>query len=69
MSEEAKFDFSSDDAARKSMTAYIRENFAGLLGDKIKLLDAPNGIELLHQEVRNMIRKEGISAEKLIKVA
>ncbi|MFP4687288.1 MAG: hypothetical protein ACLFN5_04170 [bacterium] len=69
MSEEVKFDFSSDAAARESMTCYIRKHFSDLLGDKIKLLDAPNGIELLHQEVRSMIREQGMSAEELIKVA
>ncbi len=69
MSSEVEFDFSSDEAARETMENYIRENFSDLLGEKIKLLDAPNGLELLHQEVRVLIEEEGISAEELLKAA
>lgn len=69
MSNEAEFDFSSDEAARETMKEYIRQNFSDVLGEKIKLLDAPNGLELLHQEVRNLIDEEGISAEEMMKVA
>ena len=69
MSSEVEFDFSSDEAARETMKDYIRQNFSDVLGEKIKLLDAPNGLELLHQEVRALIEEEGISAEELLKVA
>ncbi|MGM0381117.1 MAG: hypothetical protein ACQEP7_03955 [bacterium] len=69
MSSEVEFDFSSDEAARETMKNYIRQNFSDVLGDKIKLLDAPNGLELLQQEVRTLIEEEGISAEELVKVA
>ncbi len=69
MSSEVEFDFSSDEAARETMKDYIRQNFSDVLGEKIKLLDAPNGLELLHQEVRALIEEEGISAEELIKAA
>lgn len=69
MSQEIELDFSSDERARETMIEYIRENFSDVLGDRINLLDAPNGLELLHQEVRQMVREEGLSTEELIKVA
>ena len=58
--EQLGLDFSSDESARASMEEYIRENFSELLGDKINLLDAPNGLELLAQEARELLRKEGL---------
>ncbi len=69
MSQEIELDFSSDETARETMKTYIRENFSDLLGEKLKLLDAPNGLELLHQEVRKMVEEKGISAEEIFKVA
>ena len=67
--EELDLDFSSDEAARESMKNYIRENFSDLLGDRMDLLDAPNGLELLLQEVEKLKREEGIAVSDVEKVA
>lgn len=67
--EELDLDFSSDEAARESMEEYIRENFSDVLGDKIELLDAPNGIELLLQEVEKLKLDAGIAESDDVKVA
>lgn len=67
--EELDLDFSSDEAARESMKNYIRENFSDLLGDRMELLDAPNGLELLLQEVEKLKREEGIAVSDVEKVA
>lgn len=67
--EELDLDFSSDEAARESMEEYIRENFSDVLGDKIELLDAPNGIELLLQEVEKLKLDAGIAESDNVKVA
>lgn len=58
--EELGLDFSSDEAAEESMKQYIRENFSDVLGDKINLLDAPNGLDLLAQEARDLLREHGM---------
>lgn len=43
------------------MKAYIRENFAALLGDHVGLLDEPNGLDRLAA----LIRAGEIAAERL----
>jgi hypothetical protein len=53
--DESRFDFSSDEAARESMETFIRENFSDLLGDKIDLLDEPNGVEKIKQAMQEEI--------------
>lgn len=67
--EELELDFSSDESARESMKEYIRENFSDLLGDRIELLDAPNGLELLLQEVEQLKREAGIALTDVKKIA
>jgi hypothetical protein len=69
MLEELELDFSSDEAARESMKQYIRENFSDVLGDRIELLDAPNGLELLLQEVEQLKAEAGIGRSEPAKVA
>lgn len=58
--EQLGLDFSSDKAAEESMKEYIRENFSDVLGDKVNLLDADNGLELLAQEARDLLREHGM---------
>lgn len=67
--DELDLDFSSDESARESMKQYIRENFSDFLGEKIELLDAPNGLELLLQEVEQLKQEEGIALTDAEKVA
>lgn len=67
--EDLDLDFSSDEAAEESMKEYIRENFSDLLGDKIQLLDAPNGLELLLQEVQQLKEQAGLSETDSAQVA
>lgn len=55
-----KFQFSSDEDAREKMTAYIKSNFADVLGPKINLIDAPNGLDLIQQEVKSRMEKAGM---------
>lgn len=62
-------DFSSDEAAEESMKRYIRENFSDVLGDKIDLLDAPNGLELLLQEIEQLKEQSGLQSSESAKVA
>ena len=40
----------NDEQFRKSMAAYIKEQFAGLLGEDIQLLDLPNGVNLIKEK-------------------
>lgn len=67
--EEHDLDFSSDEAAEESMKEYIRENFSDLLGDKMQLLDAPNGLELLLQEIQQLKDQAGLSQTDSAQVA
>ncbi|MFB6344314.1 MAG: hypothetical protein ABEK50_00875 [bacterium] len=67
--EDLDLDFSSDQAAEESMKEYIRENFSDVLGDKIDLLDAPNGLELLLQEVQKLKEQAGVSETESAQVA
>lgn len=67
--EDLDLDFSSDKAAEESMKEYIRENFSDLLGDKIQLLDAPNGLELLLQEIQQLKDQTGLSETDSAQVA
>ncbi len=67
--EELDLDFSSDESAQESMKSYIRENFSDLLGDRIDLLDAPNGLELLLQEIEKLKQEHGIAESDVEKVA
>jgi len=55
--ESTQFDFSSDEAARKSMKGYIKENFSELLGDRVHLLDQPDGIERIREELQDEIEE------------
>jgi hypothetical protein len=41
---------------RAKMIAFIRENFADLLGDRIRLLDEPGGLEMLGALTRDMLK-------------
>ncbi|MFB6355939.1 MAG: hypothetical protein ABEJ65_05430 [bacterium] len=67
--EELGLDFSADEVARETMIEYIRENFSDVLGDRINLLDAENGLDLLLQEVERMKREEGISVTEQVRAA
>ena len=67
--EELELDFSDDDRARETMEQYIRENFSDLLGDRIELLEAPNGLELLRQEIESLKREAGLASDDSQRVA
>lgn len=67
--DELDLDFSSDETAEESMKDYIRENFSDVLGDKIELLDAPNGLELLLQEVEKLKTQSGLTESDSVQVA
>lgn len=67
--EDLDLDFSSDEAARESMKEYIRDNFSDVLGDRMELLEAPNGLELLAQEVEQLKAEAGIASSDAAKVA
>ncbi|GEM_PF-6786496 len=54
-----ELDFSSQDAAEESMRNYIKENFADFLGDKVELLDEPDGIEKLREVYAEEIEDAG----------
>lgn len=58
-----EFQFMSDADAREKMTAYIRKHFSGILGSKINLIDAPNGLELIRQEVKAKKAEAGMDRE------
>lgn len=58
-----EFQFSSDADAREKMTAYIRKHFSGVLGSKVNLIDAPNGLELIRQEVQAKMAEAGLDRE------
>lgn len=62
---ELDLDFSDDESARESMEQYIRENFSDVLGDKINLLDADNGFDLLLQEVRKVLNNSDQAESKV----
>ena len=55
-----KFQFRSDEEARAVMTGYIRDNFSDILGPKINLIDAADGIELIANEVDRMLEQRGM---------
>ncbi len=50
-----RFQFESDEDARIKMTAYILENFSDLLGDEIKLLNLPNGLDILSSRIQDRL--------------
>ena len=43
-------DFPPEEDLRKKMIRYIRRHFSGLLGDDVRLLDLPNGLEILRKK-------------------
>lgn len=57
-----EFQFKSDEHAREVMTAYIRKHFSGVLGAKANLLDQPNGLELIKDEVEGRLTAAGLAA-------
>ncbi len=65
-----EFQFTSDADAREKMTAYIRKHFSDVLGSKINLIDAPNGLELIQQEVKSKLAVAGIArTERHLRIA
>ncbi|MFB6356862.1 MAG: hypothetical protein ABEJ65_10145 [bacterium] len=65
--DDSSFDFSSDQAARESMKNFIRENFGELLGDKIELLDEPNGFSKIQEAFREEIDEAGKNVGKNVR--
>lgn len=59
-----KFRFRDAADSREKMTAYIRQNFAHILGDDVKLLNLPNGLEILQAKVRTQLALSGIDASR-----
>lgn len=65
-----EFQFTSDADAREKMTAYIRRHFSGLLGSKVNLIDAPNGLDLIQQEVKGRMAAAGtVREERRLRIA
>ncbi len=54
------FQFTTRQEARAEMTEFIRRRFSGLLGTKIHLLDLPNGLDLIEEEVHMRLAAHGI---------
>lgn len=46
------------------MIAYIREHFSDLLGDDARLLDEPNGLELIQESVRLQLSRSGLTVAR-----
>ncbi|MBL4888564.1 MAG: hypothetical protein JKX97_00920 [Candidatus Lindowbacteria bacterium] len=59
-----KFLFESDEHAKDVMTDYIKEHFGDVLGDQAKLLDQPNGLELVSLVSQRLLAETGINLRK-----
>ncbi len=55
------FNWSTSEEGRARMTEYIRSHFSGLLGEEIKLLDLPNGLDLVQDIVQRRLAEHGIA--------
>lgn len=64
-----RFAFDSDADAREKMTAYIEEHFSELLGDEIKLLNLPNGLDILSARIRDRVAASRGETAELLKAA
>ncbi|OGH55546.1 MAG: hypothetical protein A3G34_00520 [Candidatus Lindowbacteria bacterium RIFCSPLOWO2_12_FULL_62_27] len=58
------FNWSTAEEARMRMTEYIRSHFSGLLGEDIKLLDLPNGLDLIQDHVTCRLAEHGILSNR-----
>ena len=59
-----RFNFRDKSDSREKMTAYIRENFSGMLGDDARLLNMPNGLEILQAKVRAQLAQSGVTLDR-----
>lgn len=63
------FNWSNKEEARIKMKKYIRAHFSELLGDDIRLLDLPNGLELIQGRVHARLAQSGMALEEFLKAA
>jgi len=52
------FLFLNDEDARRKMTAYIREHFSDLLGEDVRLLSLPNGLDIIQSRINGHLLEE-----------
>ncbi len=61
-----EFDFSSDAAAEESMKIFIKNNFRDTFGDKIDIIDEPDGLNKIQTAFQEEIDNAGENLHKNI---
>ena len=59
------FSWTYPEADRREMTEFIRTHFAGVLGDDIRLLDLPNGLELIQEKIGARLAQYGVRQDNV----
>ena len=54
----------TDQEFQSYMKAYIKTHFADTLGEDASLLDLPNGLDLVQEQVNDRLAKSGVKPEK-----
>ncbi len=59
----------TDEQFRARMIEYIRANFSDVLGKDARLLDQPNGLDLIDAKVQALMAQHGMGAREIRKAA